>query len=333
MSPTGTGTRPPETPPNRRPPSRRPTAGSSAGSPPNRRPAGGIDPRIRERRTEVTRAAGRRRRRILLGVVVVLLLAVVGLVFLHTKALAARSITVAGSVHTPASTIIATAGLAGHPPMIDVDADAAAARLEQLPWVDTATVSRQWPDGVRIVVTERTPVAVVSTTAAAGQAPAGQGTATVAPAGTEATTTTTAPSTTTTAPSTTTTVPAAEPWALVDRTGRVLADVASPPAGLPHLVAPAAPGAPGTVMPSAGPGLVVAGSLPQAFAGQVAEVDVAADGQVNLKLTSPLTVNLGTTAQLPQKYEDVAAILAGAGLADGDVIDVTVPESPTVTAG
>jgi len=333
-----------------------------------------MDPRIRERRTAVTREAGRRRRRILLVAVAVVVVVVLGWLFLHTKVLAARAITVVGSSHTSAATIVATAGLDGHPPMIDVNAGAAAARLEQLPWVDTATVTRQWPDGVRIVITERTPVAAVSTTATTGQVPAGQAPAgqapagqggsgqgqgagrsatTVAPAGAEVTTTTAAPTTTTTAPAaggsttaTTTqgtqsqstqtqgaTTQGTAGWALVDRAGRVLADTASPPAGLVHLVAPVTPGPPGTALRAGQPGLRVAATLPKAFAGQVAEVDVDAAGQVNLKLTSPLTVDLGTTVQLHLKYEDVAALLAGAHLSDGDVLDVTAPTSPMVTGG
>ena len=47
-----------------------------------------------------------------------------------------------------------------------------------------------------------------------------------------------------------------------------------------------------------------------------------------MRLTTPVTVDLGSTAQLPAKYEDVAALLAGATLTSGDVIDVSVPESP-----
>ena len=41
----------------------------------------------------------------------------------------------------------------------------------------------------------------------------------------------------------------------------------------------------------------------------------------------------GRTAELSAKYEDVSSILAGATLHNGDVIDVSVPDAPTVTAG
>jgi hypothetical protein len=37
--------------------------------------------------------------------------------------------------------------------------------------------------------------------------------------------------------------------------------------------------------------------------------------------------------ELTAKYEDVSSILAGATLHNGDVIDVSVPDAPTVTSG
>jgi cell division protein FtsQ len=196
---------------------------------------------------------------------------------------------VVGAVHTPASEIVSAAGLAGHPPLLDVDPGAAAARLDRLPWISSATVSRRWPDGVVVTVTERHPVAAAATGSRGGG------------------------------------------WALVDRTGRVLADLAAPPAGLVHLVAPGSPGAPGSELGrAAAPGLQVAATLPQAFSAQVTEVQVARNGQVTLALTTPVTVELGTATQLHAKYEDVAATLAGAHLVAGDVVDVRVPDSPTV---
>ena len=53
-------------------------------------------------------------------------------------------------------------------------------------------------------------------------------------------------------------------------------------------------------------------------------------------MTTPILVDIGTATQLTAKYEDVSALLAGATLHNGDVIDVSVPRCPdgdrTVTA-
>jgi len=259
---------------------REPGAGirqGSAGAP--------IDPRIRARRAEVLRGQARRRLRVALGALIVLAVLVGCWALLHSRAFSARVVTVVGAVHTPASEIIAAAGLADHPPLIDVTS-AATARLERLPWVAQATVTREWPDGVRIHVVERSPVAAVSD---GGR------------------------------------------WMLVARSGKVLARVAAPPAAVVHVSSPAAPGLPGTTMPSARPALQVAASLPVAFKSQVASVDAGPRGTVTLHLTSGLTVDLGSTAELERKYEDIAAILAGAKLTSGDVIDVAAPAAPIVT--
>jgi len=75
----------------------------------------------------------------------------------------------------------------------------------------------------------------------------------------------------------------------------------------------------------------VAATLPPAFRAQVARVVVNARHQVELQLTTPVSVDLGSDTQLHQKYEDVAALLAGASFSAGDVIDVTVPDAPTVS--
>lgn len=265
-----------------------------------------VDPRIRARRAAVSRSRGRRRLTVLLVVVVAVALAVGGWLLLHSRLLSARVVRVEGSAHTSRAEIVSVAGLSHDPPMIDVDPGAASARLERLPWVARATVSRHWPDGVVVTVVERRPVAVMAT----GTSPPPR------------------PGATPTRP-----VPS-EPWALVDRTGRVLGLVATPPPGLVHLAAPAVPGAPGsTVPPDALPGLRVAATLPAAFSAQVTTVEVEAGGRVHLAMTTPVTVDLGTTSQLREKYEDTAAVLAGASLVAGDVVDVSVPDSPTVGPG
>jgi cell division protein FtsQ len=255
-----------------------------------------IDPRIHRRRTEVARRVGRRRLGVLLALLVVTATATSGWFLLHGSLFSARVLRVIGSAHTPPATVLATAGLTAHPPLIDVDPGAAAARIERLPWVATASVHREWPDGVVVTVHERTPVAVVGLGSGAQS----------------------------------------DQWAEVDRSGRVLSDVPAPP-HLARLVTtgppPAVP-APGGELGSAYDGaLAVAASLPPAFAAQVAAVVVEPGGTVGLRLTTPISVELGSTSQLPAKYEDVAAVLAGAPLVAGDVIDVSVPESPVIVPG
>jgi len=261
-------------------------------------PTVAIDPRIRQRRVEVARGQGRRRLRVVLVLVTVAVVAAGAWAVLHGSLFSAKVLRVEGSTHTPAATVLATAGLAGHPPLLDVNPGVAAARLGRLPWVSTATVQRQWPDGVVVRIRERTPVAVVGLGSSAGSAG----------------------------------------WAEVDRTGRVLADVTSAPAHLVRLTAAA-----GTSPPAPPPGrdlgpadraaLTVAATLPPAFSSQVTAVVTEPGGTLDLQLTTPVTVSLGSTSQLPAKYEDVAAVLAGAPLQAGDTIDVSVPESVEVLHG
>jgi cell division septal protein FtsQ len=249
-----------------------------------------MDPRISERRTAVIREQGRRRL-IIAGVALGLAALVVGGWFLlHTPLFSARSVSVTGNAHETAAEVVAQAGLASRPPLLDVNAGAAAARLQKLPWVRTATVQVSWPDGLHIAVTEETPRFTVST-------PAGK-------------------------------------WETLSDDGRVLEETATRPPGLLLLTVPAAPGQPGSVLPAKDvPGLQVASTLPASFGAQVTSVTVEPAGWVQLALTTPILVNIGTPTELTAKYEDVSSILAGATLHEGDVIDVSVPDAPTVAAG
>ncbi|HVC15640.1 MAG TPA: FtsQ-type POTRA domain-containing protein [Acidimicrobiales bacterium] len=259
-----------------------------ASAPPREaRTSGSIDPRIRARRADVLRTEARRRLRVALAVLAAVVVVACGWFALHSRLFAARVVTVVGAVHTPAARIVAAAGLADHPPLLDVGASAVAG-VERLPWVAHAAVARQWPDGVRITVTERVPVAAVAE------------------------------------------VPASSGFALVDRTARVLAVTSHPPPGLVQVGGVASPGAPGSTSGDLRAGLRVVASLPAAFAGQVSDVREDQHGDVTLQLTSALTVYLGSTAQLPKKYEDIAAILKGATLASGSTIDVAAPATPVV---
>jgi cell division protein FtsQ len=251
-----------------------------------------IDPRIRERRKSVERSRTQKRLRRVAVVVGAVALVALGVGLLYTPWFTAKVVKVTGShPNTAEAAIISAAGLVHHPQMISADPGPTAARTEALPFSASAQVTRHWPDAVTIAVTERKPV--------------------IAMAGPTAS------------------------WSTLDGNGRTLAVTPQHP-GLPTLIVhgpsgvvpPAAVG--GTVAATAHPGLVVARTIPPAFASQVESVNVAADGTVSLALNSNLVVLLGTTSDLTAKYEDVAAIIAHANLKGAHTIDVTVPQSPTV---
>jgi hypothetical protein len=116
--------------------------------------------------------------------------------------------------------------------------------------------------------------------------------------------------------------------------GRVLSLVAAPPPGLITVTGPQLPKAPGSTLgPADQLGLRIAATLPTSFRAQVTAVHVEAGGWVQLSMTTPILVDIGNSSQLSEKYEDVSALLAGATLHNGDVIDVSVPDAPTVTGG
>jgi len=121
---------------------------------------------------------------------------------------------------------------------------------------------------------------------------------------------------------------------LVDITGRRLGPE-QPNETLPRIEfkAPASggPSPPDQVSGAAQPGLLVAATLPPAFAWQVSVIQVSSVGWVSLHLDTPITFLLGPATNLGAKYEDVAAVIARTTLHAGDVVDVSVPQAMTVT--
>ena len=118
-----------------------------------------LEPRLQERRVAVARSNGRVRLKRIAVVALALGMSIGVLVVLHSSLFGARAITVRGAAHTGERAVLATSGLASHPPLIDINAAAMQARLLSLPWVKHATVRLHWPDGVAVIITERTPVA------------------------------------------------------------------------------------------------------------------------------------------------------------------------------
>jgi cell division septal protein FtsQ len=127
-----------------------------------RSPALAPDPRISQRRAQVKRSKARRRIWFLSGLLAVVALALGAWALLHTSLFSARSISVVGALHESPAQVVAAAGMASHPPLVSIDAGAAAAKIDALPWVRTSSVSLRWPSSAKIVVHERSPVASVA---------------------------------------------------------------------------------------------------------------------------------------------------------------------------
>jgi len=119
-----------------------------------------MDPRVKARRVEVARDRGRRRRRRL--VLLVLALVVVGGAVGVTQSplLDVDRVGVSGGSHATDGAVRSAAGIRIGRPMISVDLMAAQHRVEALPWVAEAQVTRRWPASVHVAVVERVPVAV-----------------------------------------------------------------------------------------------------------------------------------------------------------------------------
>ncbi|MGA9077496.1 MAG: FtsQ-type POTRA domain-containing protein, partial [Acidimicrobiales bacterium] len=115
-----------------------------------------------ERRVAVAREAGRRRLRRTVVVIVVVAVAAGLYGLAHLPIVSARHVTVTGAVHTTRTEILAAGGLGGDPPLIDVNTVADAHAIERLPWIKSASVTVSFPSSVRVVVTERRPVAAVA---------------------------------------------------------------------------------------------------------------------------------------------------------------------------
>jgi cell division protein FtsQ len=110
------------------------------------------------------RRRGRLVRRLLWGAAAaVLLLVVTGWVLFFSPWLDLRTVAVEGRGQIPESAILAAAALSDRTPLASLDTGAAAGRVADLPAVAEVRITRNWPNGVTIAVTPRTPVAYAAT--------------------------------------------------------------------------------------------------------------------------------------------------------------------------
>jgi len=120
-----------------------------------------IEPRLRDRRIAVKRAAGRRRLKWAIAVGAVVVLIVAALAVLGSGLFAVDSVRVEGARRTDQRVLDSiVADLEGRP-VLRVDTDAIEGRLEALPWVDDARVTTDFPDAATIELRERSAVATV----------------------------------------------------------------------------------------------------------------------------------------------------------------------------
>ncbi|HET9172162.1 MAG TPA: FtsQ-type POTRA domain-containing protein [Actinospica sp.] len=89
-------------------------------------------------------------------------LALIGYLLLwHTSLIAVRGIKVVGVKSITAARVLTAAQIRAGGPMAALDTGSAASRVERIPQVASATVSKDWPGTVVITITERTPAALV----------------------------------------------------------------------------------------------------------------------------------------------------------------------------
>jgi cell division protein FtsQ len=121
--------------------------------------------------------------------------------------------------------------------------------------------------------------------------------------------------------------------ALVDRAGRVLATVDTPPPGLAVLTGLPPAGPPGTVLsPEGVAALAVAVALPEELRARITGVAPAGGGgEVEMVLQPGGRVRLGPPVDLDRKFDAVRAVLAQVDLANLAVLDVRRPDSPVLT--
>ena len=121
-----------------------------------------VDPRIQLRRDAVEADRSRRRRRRVGAFVVVTLLAVAGVGVTSSPVLDVDHVRTVGAASTGPDAVLAAARIERGTPMVSVDLGGAEARIERLPWVADASVTRDWPGTVRIAVIERVAVATTN---------------------------------------------------------------------------------------------------------------------------------------------------------------------------
>jgi cell division protein FtsQ len=117
-----------------------------------------MEPRLRERRLAVKRAAGRKRLKWLAIGSAAVGLVVGGLAVLGSGLFAITTVDVEGAAYSRGQGLDAVVDELRGSNVLRVDTEAAERRLEAIPWVDDARVTTDFPHGARIEIRERRPM-------------------------------------------------------------------------------------------------------------------------------------------------------------------------------
>lgn len=250
-----------------------------------------IDPRLRARRGAVRRAEGRRRLRFILVGLALLGLIFAGWAALRSPLLDLDHIEIEGLGPARLAEASQRIGLETGTPLKDVEPASIKADLESLPWVLRADVEKSWPGRVRVEVVERTAAARL--------------------------------------------VGSAGPGVVVDATGTVMAEAGPAHQGLPR-IALQSNAALGAVEPDALAGLALLEALPDDLAAWVEAITYSrgagggARGLVGIDLIGEAQAHLGEPTLLSDKVWALRSVLNGVDLSCVRLIDVAVPDFPTV---
>jgi cell division protein FtsQ len=203
-------------------------------------------------------------------VVAIGVVAVIGWLVLAPKLLVVRSVVVSGNHLVSASQVRAAAEIVPKTQMLHVDTSAAASRVEGINQIQSATVSKSWPNRIVITVHERTPALAV----ASGLAP-----------GTEA-----------------------DGYDLIDKAGVVVRSVKTRPAGMPVFqTSAAASSLRGD--PAVGAAVAVLHELPASLARAVSTVSAADTDDVRIGLSTGVTIVWGDTSRAQQKSTEITVLM------------------------
>lgn len=132
-------------------------------SPYDERPSsrGGRGRRPRKEVNPRTAVYNRRIRRLVLGVVLVATALVVYLVLVYSPLFMIRAIVATPTEHVTSQTISSLAAVPEGSTLFNINERAIVERIQKNPWVESAEVTRQFPNQLSVNVTERTKAAVV----------------------------------------------------------------------------------------------------------------------------------------------------------------------------